>query len=85
MTGGNFFFNLLQKSLLLKLKSRRQILFSGSGAPAHYYCDVRLYFNKNLLDRWIGQKGLVEYPFRSASKLLLKEHLNRPRPENRSH
>ena len=39
--------------------------FQQDGTPLHYHHDVTSFLNERLLNRWIGQKGFVEYPPRS--------------------
>ena len=39
-----------------------EIYFQEDGAPPHYHCDVRSFLDEILPNRWIGQRGFIEYP-----------------------
>ena len=43
----------------------KEFYFQQDGAPPHYHRDVRAYLDKNLPNRWIGQRGNIESPPRS--------------------
>jgi hypothetical protein len=38
---------------------------SQDGAPPHYHQHVRTYLDDTLTGRWIGRRGVIEYPPRS--------------------
>ena len=47
------------------------VYFQQDKAPPHYHGDVRSFLDKLLPNRWIGQKGFVEYPTHSPNLTLL--------------
>lgn len=42
-----------------------RIFFQQDGAPPHYAADVRNYLNTFFPGRWIGRRGVIEWPARS--------------------
>ena len=43
----------------------RNLYFQQDGAPCHYHNEVRAILNKELPHKWIGRRGVIEWPTRS--------------------
>ena len=43
----------------------RNSYYQQDGAPAHYHNEVRAMLDDQLKDRWIGRRGVIEWPPRS--------------------
>lgn len=67
---------------------RNDLFFQQDGAPPHYAAAVRTYLDQVFANRWIGRRGVIEWPARSPDLTPLdyflwgylksKVYLNRP-------
>ena len=62
-----FFLNNNFQDLLAEIPLARlpHLWFQQDGAPAHGTREVREFLDNELPDRWIGHRGVVEWPARS--------------------
>jgi hypothetical protein len=68
LTGATYL-NLLQEAIMPGLRdlfgNDVRFYLQQDGAPPHYHRDVRAFLDKHLTNRWIGRRGVVEFPPRS--------------------
>ncbi|GFT11903.1 uncharacterized protein NPIL_425361 [Nephila pilipes] len=65
---GTIYLNLLQQSIIPSIREdfkQEEFFFQQDGALPHYHRDVRSFLDGILPNRWIGRRGIVEYPPRS--------------------
>jgi hypothetical protein len=71
---GESYLAMLQNSFLPKLRQTELVdntIFQQDGAPCHFACNVRLFLNDVLQDRWISRGGSTVQPGRSPVLSLL--------------
>jgi hypothetical protein len=67
---GKTYLHMIQNYLMdflddVPLQQRNNMFFQEDGAPLHYALVVRNYLSEQFPNRWIGRRGLVEWPPRS--------------------